>query len=806
MKVDKALKRILVGYGVALILLTLLSIVVFRCALGPDNAFSASDANIGQIAAGRVAPGELFSPGYGGFILGSVRSPGFTPKSLLQSLLSPYLFNDLYAPLTMVASSFFLFIFLRLRKRSWGASLFGSISAFWLGTATLASVGHYGKLGAACFFVASLVLLEKSIQAKGVRRGYWSILCGAAVGLMLLSQQDIGLLFGILLAPYALFRLIQTSLRKPLDWLMTLIPIAVVGLLLSMGTALSAYNTSIVQASSVNESDEGTWDFITQWSMPPGEVADLLAPGLMGWKTGDPVAPYWGGAGQSAEWKEAGQGFRNFRLDSVYLGLVPFLLALAAILSVSGRKGHVNMDGTEANDRGIVVFWWVLAAILLILSFGKFTPIYRFVIELPLIGKIRAPLKFLHNLSIVLGILSAYGVDTLLALKSSRKPAWIAAVIVCICFLLGGIVLMGGASGFEGKLAVDWGESAPLIVKRMMRSSFYAALSAGLFALIVLKGARKGALWFCFLLCLFPVADSLFLTKQYFRAEDLAEMKRGNVVINFLKENQGKQRVFTFDRGGVYNRWSGVDFPLHGINAFWFWQAPRLAQDYKDFLSAGNGNMVNLLQATSVKYALAPVGAVGQLPKETFKPVLLYRFGMNSERQLIVQSIARPSSEQDQVVLELRKTLPRLSLFHNWKKVAPELMTKELFSEKFDVVEQVLIDADLPEPTGRGFVEPTAVQWNNSSVKVQADTLQDTVLLFTQRFQPEWKAYINGEETPVFRCNSLSMGIHVPSGKNEIVFKIQGRKTGPVLQAVGLFISAVASVFLIVPLAKRKVD
>ncbi|MDF7825669.1 hypothetical protein P4B35_16700 [Pontiellaceae bacterium B12227] len=785
------MRKTWVGYAAALGLLILLAAVVFRCALGPDNAFAASDANIGQIVGGRPKMGQMFAPGYGGFILGSVRSPSFSPKTFLHAALPPFLFNDLYAPLTLVASSFLLLVFLRLRKRSWAASFFGAVSAFWLGSSTLAAAGHYGKLAVACFFAAALVLLEKSIMANGLRRLCWAVLCGTAVGFMLLSQQDIGLLFGVVLAPYALFRLVQTSPKKPLSWVLTLVPIALVGLILSVGTALSAYKTSVVQASTVNESSENTWNFLTQWSQPPQEIPDLLAPGFMGWKTGDPEAPYWGKTGQAAEWAETGQGFRNFRLDNVYLGLIPFILSLVALLAVCGRK-------EDGNERATLIFWWSMALVLLVLAFGKFTPLYRLVVNLPLFGSIRAPIKFLHNLGIVLGILSAYGFDALLVSEKTRKRGWIAAAAVSGCFLLCSLVLMLGASGFETKFSA-WGDSAPLIVKRMMLSSFYAAVSAGIFALLTAKVAKKAVVLVGGLVCLFPVVDSLYLTKHYFQADDLSEMRRGNVVINYLKENNGNNRVFTFDRNGIYNRWIGVDFPLHGIKGFWFWQAPRLSQEYKDYLAGANQNMVALLQSTSVKYALAPAGAVNQLPKDVFKPVMFYRFGMGADKKLVVQSMARPERAQDQVVLELQKTLPRLSLFHDWRKVESEQMMGQLFAGNHDVVGQVLVDADLPAPVGKGFVEPQAVEWKTSSLKVQVDTKQDAVLLFTQRFQPQWKAFVDGDEVPIFRANALSMGVHVPAGASEVVFKCTSKKAGSILQLAGLAVSLGAVVGLVVP-------
>ena len=79
----------------------------------------------------------------------------------------------------------------------------------------------------------------------------------------------------------------------------------------------------------------------------PEEWPDLIAPGWSGW-THDQNVPYWGEVGRSASFKETGNGFRNFKLDSTYIGILPFLFAFMGLFFMIIR----NVDYT----RGLGVF------------------------------------------------------------------------------------------------------------------------------------------------------------------------------------------------------------------------------------------------------------------------------------------------------------------------------------------------------------------------------------------------------------------------------------------------------------------
>jgi hypothetical protein len=144
--------------------------------------------------------------------------------------------------------------------------------------------------------------------------------------------------------------------------------------------------------------------------VPPDESIEFIAPGYMGWRSGEPSGPYWGRTGQSAEWPRTGQGFSNFRLENIYLGIIPVAFALLACLAAWRRAGVSDTVGQVARRRD-ARFWSVAALLLLLLSFGKYFPLYFFFYHLPIVGNIRNPNKFMQVFQIGMGILAAYGFD-----------------------------------------------------------------------------------------------------------------------------------------------------------------------------------------------------------------------------------------------------------------------------------------------------------------------------------------------------------------------------------------------------------
>ncbi len=758
------------SYLLILLAFMILAIVVFRCGLAPDKVFSGSDANIGMLTvAQRQFPSRFFGAYGPSPLMGNAGKAPVNLSNVGKTIFSPEIFSNTWYSFYLILSSMALIAYLRLWAIRWLPALFGALSAFWVGSITLAAAGHLYKLGVMALFTLSLYCLELAIRARSSKRALGlSALTGIFVGLMLLEQQDVGLFAGLFLGGYGLYRAVEVYKSDWKRWVLTFLPLVIIGLGLSVGTALKAYDQNVTQANLKADPDQ-KWNFITQWSMVPAELPDLIAPGYTGWKTGAATGPYWGRVGQSAEWEDTGKGFRNFRLDSLYLGIIPVILALLGFFVSIRRKG----------DR-VFLFWGVMALAALLLSFGKYSPVYRLFYELPLVGNIRAPIKFLHNFQIMVGILAAFGLNRLIDLQDEGKTGlgkglMLGAGVLAVLMLIFSMTPDGFS--FKSEFS-EWGKLATVITENISRAWMHATL------LSLILSATGWAIWkkkqvvmqvLMVVLISTIVFDSIYLTSHYFNAVDLGRMKKGNVVINYLVENQGDERVCFIEQNGVYNSWLGLDAMYHGINTFNIWQMPRMPDDYKELLGTVGRNQIRLWQIASVKLLTAPVGILQQFAQNPplgsmFEPVMFYRFLMRND-ELHVLPLEKPSQQGDQVLLRFKAHVPRFALFTDWDFVPIDEHCTQLVAHRFNPLKTVLVDREVAgiQSEGRFRKVDATTSYRDAVIHTRED--QSGILQFTQRYAPGWSVTVDGEPADLLRCNFISMGVFLQAGEHEIIFK-----------------------------------
>ncbi len=753
----------------------LLAFVVFRCAWGAGNMFSTSDGNIGAVTAQHRAFPACFSGAMSSTpLLGDVSRVRVLPIMLGAWLMSPEMFSDTWYAIYLVVSSVALVAYLRLWRLHWLSSICGALAAFWVGSITLSAAGHLGKLGVMAYATLALYPLELALRAQ---RSISRVLLGSAVGIlvgaMLLVQQDVGLFAGLFLGGYTCFRLIQVAGKRWQAWLQLVLPIALVGGGLALRTSLTSYKTQVVDAG-LSQEAEARWDFVTQWSMVPEELADLVAPGYTGWSSGNVAGPYWGKIGRSPGWEDTGQGFQNFRLDGLYIGVIPIFFALLAVyLAIARRK-------EEREFSGVVLCWVVFACVALLLACGKYSPLYKAFFHLPLVGSIRAPIKFLHNFQVFIGILCAYAVDRAVLLTGNRFALWRysgwAAAGFVILFV--GLYFSVDVNSFSG-----WGQFASVISGNIKHAWAHAAIMsvvlAGGFLCLVWKPNQVVPVTFSVLLVLCLAVDSILWTSHYFKAVAVAQYEKGNPVINYLRDNQGDERIYFTSTSGGYNAWIGVDGPYHGLNIFNYWQMPRMSGEYKRYLGAAGRNMLRLWQLTSCRYVAASAEVLHQEGiAQLFQPRMFFRFAVDGGHLTAVETDV-PTAKDVQVLLELERHIPRLALFHAWEPLPLSEHCDRLFSAAYDPMQRVLVDSDqgrlIPASTGGAGFEPVESTLTSSRVSVTTRSEMDGVLLFTQRFQPSWRVLVDGKPAELLRCNFLCMGVFVPAGEHAVTFDVRGR-------------------------------
>ncbi len=770
-----------------------LAAITFRCVWPADMVFSASDLNIGRLAFKKNFLPEMLT-GYftANQVMGSSGS-NLTLFNVILAVLPLTVFANLFYGLVLVAGSASMVWFLRLWNRSWLASVFGALIAFWINSIMLAHGGHAYKMEVLAFSVLSLCLIEKSVRAESVKKVVgFSILAGLTIGIMMIEQQDVALLAGLFVGSYTLFRLLQAHLKEPVKWGGVLAPISIVALLLAGNTLIGSYKHNIAGAAPMQQGPGGgdaKWNYITQWSMVPSEWPDLIASGWSGWSSNNPEGPYWGKLGQSAEWETSKQGFRNFKLTSVYFGIIPFLL---------GAFGFAEALKNRKNEAGKVILFWSIAGLIgFLLAFGKYSVLYKFFYQLPLVNNIRGPIKLFDNFQICMAIVSAYGLDQLLTGGKAGKLAkalWVFAVACGGFMLLAGLKLLAFPAVQKTAFTkMGFGNFADVMVQNMYNAWFHAALLAlicsGL-VFMVWKGLKQ-AKWVAALFVVVLAIDSLVLTSHYFEANNIAAMKKGNGLITYLKENQGNERTFFVDQSGIYNQWLASDGPFHGLNLFNIWQMPRMPVIYKEYLGKVGRNQIRLWELSAIKYVAAPEAIMQQLQQnpelaKQFKPVLNYQ-------------VPTAQGMRKDVLLEFTGSIPRFALFQNWETAPIDEHCEKLVSPNYNLRTTVLVDSasDVEAKSGTITFQPLEAKVTNREAVVEVQTQAPSILRFAQRYQGNWTVLVDGKPAPLLRVDYLSMGVQVPSGSHVIEFQCP-KNTPKRAFIVAVFIVAIAgAVFLL---------
>ena len=423
----------------------------------------------------------------------------------------------------------------------------------------------------------------------------------------------------------------------------------------------------------------------------------------MGWRTGEPEGPYWGRTGRSAGWETTHNGFMNFRLESVYIGILPLIFAVYAIFTYVGSK----------NRRADLIFWGLATTVALLLAFGKYAPFYQLFYHLPGMSSIRNPNKFLHVFQIGLAMLAAFGAhQCALTPVPSKKLRAFAVTVVSVAgiFLMVAFGMALARSSQESHwLAAGWGDFAPVIVRNMIESLVHAGIAGLIGGGVLLALAtrlaaaplsvKRGLLW---TVGLAVAVDALLLSQHYVQVVSYRGTVGDSVVTKYLQDNQGDSRVLTLDQSGFYNNWLSVLFPYYGISAFNFTQMPRMPENYRIFLDTVGRNPIRMWELGSIQHVLAPAKYWREMEQTAgFGDRLTHVLGFDvfssggPHDGLTVVRRAPPTAGQ--LILSFTNGLPYYSLIGSWQVVTDKEACPKLASAGFKPTQETLVSMDTAE-------------------------------------------------------------------------------------------------------------
>ncbi|MGA0334443.1 MAG: hypothetical protein ACO3NW_10860, partial [Kiritimatiellia bacterium] len=483
--------------------------------------------------------------------------------------------------------------------------------------------------------------------------------------------------------------------------------------------------------------------------------------------------------------------FPNFKLESVYVGILPFVFALLGLCR-------------PKKDRGWRLFWWAALLITFLLACGKYTPLYGLFFRLPLVNSIRNPNKFLQVTQWILGILCAGGVQVLWENSfpaSARKKTALALIAIS---LLAGLasplaVRPEALKDFSDTL---WAGQAPGILWNRQIALLYLSLMAGAGGGLIFAGTlprfRKGAGYgLLLLLCV----DGLRLSQEYLKPANTRFLKE-NQLADFLKENLGAHRVSVLDPSGLYHFYLTHLFPAHQIAFADISVAPRLQQDYQRYFEAVGQDRFRIWQEFGVKYVLAPRRIYEQIQsrpgmERIFREV--YRYDV-VEHPLGGLRIApgKPGGDAGHVVLEFLPHSDRFMLLPAWEEASTEdvlgaIQQREPPLQKARVQSEISAES-LKVPPG----EITGVLRTSHGflLQVRVDT-ERAFLRLSDHFQPGLRARINeGPARPLLPTDLLFCGLLLDQGMHEVELLPPPLSAGVLAQWLGLLLTGITALHL----------
>ncbi len=602
----------------------------------------------------------------------------------------------------------------------------------------------------------------------------------------------------------------------------------------SIGFLVPTAVKTVSHAQVTPETKEADWNFATQWSLPRKEIIRVAIPGIFGYRMDTPNGgQYWGEVGQQPGWEQHHQGYPRYSGSGEYAGIIVLLIAAWAAAQSFRATGSTY----SVSERRAIQFWLVAAFISVLFSFGRHAPFFKIMYSLPYFSTIRNPIKFMHPFHLALLVMFGYGLEDLFRRLTVAKPSvgasmvgqlktwwkstagfekkFAVALLAFFAVSVFGFLIYSSLSREVFKYmtahAIGDSEANQIIGFSKGEIGLYLLFLAGSTAifLLIVSGAFAGPRmkWAAILIAVLLVIDMARANAPWVRYYDYRQKYASNAVIDFLASKVYEHRVATrlTPMGQVYlsnnqmfpglmNDWMQHLFQYYNLHSLDIIQWPRMPEFDRAYLDkfrpVSNEDLTGpgrILQLSNTRFLL---GMKGFLPllNQNVDPVgqpfrvhtsfdVVPKPGI-SEPKNFDELTVQTKPEGQYALFEYTRALPRALLLSKWQVSSnDQAALNQLADRSFDASQLVVVSDQVSMPpspittNASGTVEFTSYQ--PKSIKLHAKSDAASILLLNDRYDPEWKVYIDGSQGKLLRCNYIMRGVALPAGEHRVEFRYE---------------------------------
>jgi len=680
-------------------------------------------------------------------------------------------YNAVYT-FNLLILAFTAFFFMRSFGASRGTSfLVAAATAFSTGIIVLFFIGHTTKLISLSIFPFILMMLfkfQKEIKLIDILLfviGLHYLVFGAHV--------QIVFYFGLVGLVYFIYFFIHSFIKKDkflqkqlLKSLIISITAAVIAVIMSYDTygQIYEYNPYSTRGTKSILEKQGqsagltsdSYEYATNWSFSPGEVLTFIVPSYYGFGKSTYQGPLTNN--QPVE-VNTYFGQMPFVDTAMYMGVIIFALAIFTLI-IRWKEP-------------IIQFFGIVVVFFLLISFGRNFPlIYNLMYyHFPFFDKFRTPSMILHVLQIIFPILAGFGVMKIISLREEKnlkilKNIKNTALIFSILFVLS-IILSGTISDwfinrvktYASNLANQQESQMFIALSDYMADMFRGDLQIAMallsitFGLIyaylnskINKQLLLTALAFFILFDLFRIGNR---GASYVNAKQIDELFNEPDYVTAIKQQNDKEpfRILNLKQdGSLGSLRNNANYNVYFLLEDFFGYSavkPRAYQDIVDVVSPIN---VTLWRMLNVKYIVT---------NQSYNPdgfVPIYQ-------------------SANTFVYKNEKALPRVYFVDSVVAEKPLEILNAIKNDSFDPQHKTYLEnVDFKIEQRDTTTKAVITKYQDEHITVETKSNGNNFLFFGTTYLPAWKAYIDGNQTKIYKANYGFMGIVVPKGNHKVEF------------------------------------